>query len=117
MRSSFLRLGVLLLVMTALGAFVWAQDNPPILSKITSVEPDPAKIGAQVALLGVGLGKKSVVAVFLSTDQEDFAATVVEQSDGKIVIKIPKVKPGTYKTAIQVEKVILIQPVGVTIQE
>jgi hypothetical protein len=95
----------------------WAQDDSAYTSKITSVDPGAAKVGASVTLHGAGLGKKTVVAVFVSTTTEDFAVTVVEQSEDKIVFKVPKVKPGEYKASIQVQKVILIQPVRLTVEE
>ncbi len=106
------------LVVFALAGFVlsltaWAQNN----SKVVSAEPAATKAGDTITLHGEGLGKKSVVAVFLSSTDEDFAATIVEQTEDKIVVKLPKVKSGVYKASIQVGKVILIQPVPVTIEE
>jgi len=112
MRSGlFLRTVRKALVATVLAAALWAQTT----SKIDKVEPVSVNVGDSVTLLGEGLGKKTVVAVFLSTDKDDFAATVVEQTDTKIVIKAPKVKPGAYKVGIQVGNAILIQPIYLTI--
>ena len=114
MRSRFfLRVVVKALVVSVLATGVWALDT----SRVASVEPATAKVGANVTLQGEGLGKKAVVAVFLSTTNEDFAATVVEQTNEKIVIKVPKVKPGDYSISIQVEKVIFIQPIHLMIEE
>jgi hypothetical protein len=119
MRSdSFLRAGKQFVVVTVLAVCcAWVQDTSEYTAKITSVEPAVAKVGTNVTLHGASLGKKTVVAVFVSTATEDFAATVVEQSDNKILIKVPNVKPGEYKASIQVQKTILIQPIRLTVQE
>lgn len=97
----------------ALSTVVRAQD----LSKITTVEPAIGKVGDTITLHGEGLGKKRVVAVFLSTTNEDFGAVIVEQAADRIVMRIPKVKAGDYKVSLQVENVILIQPIHLTIEE
>ena len=114
MRSgSFLQTVRKALVATVLAAVLWAQNN----SKVDKVEPVSVKVGDSVTLLGESLGKKTVVAVFLSTDKDDFAATIVEQTDTKIVIKAPKVKPGAYRVGIQVGNAILIQPISFTVEQ
>src|ERR1035438_8707570 len=48
------------------------------------------------------LAKSSVAAVFLSDDKSDYKAVVTEQSDAKIVIKIPQVKHGNYNLSFQI---------------
>jgi hypothetical protein len=101
------------LVVTALAAILWAQSY----SQVYKVEPASAKVGDSVTLHGEGLDRKLVVAVFLSTKDDDFAVVIVDQSSSKIVIKAPKVKPGDYKVGLQVEKNILIQPKVLTIEQ
>jgi hypothetical protein len=113
MRSSlFLQTVRTALVAMALTAMLGAQEY----SQINKVEPASVKVGDNVTLHGDGLGKKRVVAVFLSTDKDDIAVVIVEQTDTKIVIKIPKVKAGDYKLGLEVEKTILIQPKFLTIE-
>ena len=67
-------------------------------------------------MTGENLGKSNVSAVFLSDDKTDYKATVVEQSDGKIVMKVPQVKAGDYKVSLQAGNNIYIQPVRFTVQ-
>jgi len=84
--------------------------------KITSVAPLEAKVGDEVTLVEEKLGKGAVKAVYISSDKEDFRASIVSQSADKIVIKVPTVKPGTYNPSIEVEKALLIQAIPLTIQ-
>src|ERR1035437_9413074 len=50
------------------------------------------------------------VAVLLSDDKSDYKATIVEQTDEKIVMKVPQVKSGDYNISIQVGTNIFIKP-------
>jgi hypothetical protein len=114
-RDSVMRLRFVMasIVLAVLAASVWGQGSP----RVTSVEPTAAKIGATVTVHGENLSKGNVAAVFVSNSSDDFPATVVEQSDAKIVIKIPKVKAGDYNVSIQVKNDILIQPIRLAVQE
>jgi hypothetical protein len=100
-------------ILALLTAVLWAQGSP----RVIGVDPATAKIGATVSVNGEHLGKANVAAVFVSNSSDDFPATVVEQTDAKIVIKVPKVKPGDYNVSIQVKSDILIQPIRLTVQE
>jgi IPT/TIG domain len=95
--------------------------SPIILAQgtevVTSVDPSSGKVNDSVTVTGENLGKESVSAVFLSDDKEDFKATIVEQSADKIVIKIPKVKSGSYNISVQVGDKILIKPIRFTVEE
>ncbi len=106
--------GFLIVVMLGVFATVVCSQGSP---RVTGVAPTAAKIGANVTVQGENLGKTNVVAVFVSNSSDDFPATVVEQTDAKIVIKVPKVKPGDYNVSIQVKTDILIQPIRLTVQE
>lgn len=114
MKLRFTAMAVVLMMVTAgLAATVWAQGSP----RVTSVAPTAAKVGATVTVTGENLGKSNVAAVFVSNSSDDFPAAVQEQSDTKIVIKIPKeAKPGDYNVSIQVKSDILIQPIRITVQ-
>lgn len=96
-----------------LSPLTFAQGN----AQVTGVDPASGKVNDSVTVNGENLGKASVSAVFLSDDKDDFKATIVEQSDGKIVLKVPQVKLGSYHISVQVGDKILIKPVRFTVEE
>ena len=106
-RSAFLAAVVLL------SPLLLAQSNP----QVTSVDPPSGKVNDSVTVTGTNLEKSSVAAVFLSNDNDDFKATVTEQTPEKIVIKVPQVKSGVYRISVQVGDKILIKPVRFTVEE
>jgi len=83
-----------------------AQAKP----QVTMVDPGSGKVNDNVTLTGDNLGKDSVSNVFLSDDNNDYKATMVEQAGQKIVMKVPQVKPGDYHVSIQVGDKIFILP-------
>lgn len=89
-----------------------AQTN----SRIAAVDPTSGKVNDTVTVTGDSLGKAAVSGVFLSDDQNDHKATIVDQEAGKIVFKVPQVKAGDYNVSIQVGNSLLIQPVRFTVQ-
>jgi len=93
-------------------AFAFAQGAP----RVTSVMPSSGKVNDSVTLTGVNLGKGSVSDVFLSDDKDDYKATIVEQADQRIVMKVPQVKPGNYNVSVEAADKILIMPVRFTVQ-
>jgi hypothetical protein len=95
-----------------LASLASAQGNP----RVTGVEPASGKVNDNVTVAGENLGKSSVSAVFLSDDKTDYKATVVEQDDAKIVMKVPQVKAGDYKVSLQAGNNIYIEPVRFTVQ-
>jgi hypothetical protein len=92
---------------------VFAQ-NP---AKVTALEPVSGKVNDDVTVTGENLGKETVAAVFLSDAQEDFKATLVEQAEQKILMKVPQVKAGAYNLSIQVKDRILILPLRFEVTE
>jgi len=86
-------------------------------AKVTALEPASGKVNDDVTVTGENLGKDSVAAVFLSDAQDDFKATVVEQAEQKLLIKVPQVKAGAYNLAIQVKDRIFILPFRFTVAE
>jgi hypothetical protein len=92
--------------------FAFAQGSP----KVTSVDPAMGKVNDTVSVIGENLGKGSVSAVFLSDDKNDSKASVVEQVAGKITIKIPQVKSGSYNISVQTGDKIMILPVRFEVQ-
>jgi IPT/TIG domain len=106
-RRLFVLVGAILLASLAL-----AQGTP----RVTSVEPPSGKVNDSVTVTGENLGKSTVSGAFLSDDKNDYMATLVEQAEGKIVIKVPQVKAGDYHVSLQVGNNIYIQPVRFTVQ-
>jgi hypothetical protein len=100
-------------LLTLLSPSLFAQGSP----SITSVDPPAGKVDDTLTATGVNLGKGTVSAVFLSDDKTDYKATLVEQNEDKLVVKVPHVKPGDYNISIQTGNVIRIQPVRFTVQE
>jgi hypothetical protein len=102
----------LLAVTLMLAPLLFAQNTP----QITAVDPTSGKVDDSVTVMGSNLGKASVAAVFLSDDKSDYKATVGDQADDKIVIKVPQVKAGSYNISVQVGNSIFIKPVKFTVQ-
>lgn len=92
---------------------VLAQQDTPIFS---SVDPLSGKVNSQLTVTGNNLSKSAVSAVFLSDDKNDYKAVIVEQTDTKIVMKVPEVKPGSYNVSYQRGNSIYIQPVRFTVE-
>lgn len=91
---------------------VLAQNTP----SITTVDPVSGKVNDEITVTGANLGKASISAVFLSDDKNDYKAAIVEQSDTKIVMKVPQVKPGSYNVSYQKGNSIYIQPIRFTVE-
>ena len=64
----------------------WAQGSP----RVTGVEPTTGKVGSQVTIIGENLGRANVVAAYLSDNNDDYKAVVVEQTSEKIVVKVDR---------------------------
>ena len=104
---------VFLAAVVLFAPLIFAQTTP----QVTGVDPPSGRVNDTVTVSGQNLGKESVSAVFLSDDKSDFKATVVEQGQEKIVLKVPQVKSGNYNISIQVGDKIFIKPVRFTVQE
>jgi hypothetical protein len=107
-RKIWLLLGGVIL----LSALTWAQNAP----QVSGVDPATGKVNDTVTVSGDNLGKASVSAVYLSDDKNDYKATIVEQADDKIQVKVPQVKPGPYNISIQVGDKLFIKPVKFTVE-
>src|SRR6202521_6064836 len=84
-----------------------AQNAP----QVTGVDPDSGKVNDTVTVSGSNLGKATVSSVYLSDDKNDYKAAIVDQSDAKIMMKVPQVKPGDYNVSVQVGDKLFIKPV------
>ena len=100
-------------LLTLLGPLLLAQGSP----LVTDVDPSSGKVNDTVTVAGENLGKGNVSGVFLSDDKTDYKATLIEQNEEKIVMKVPHVRPGRYNISIQTGNAIYIQPVRFTVQE
>jgi IPT/TIG domain len=92
---------------------VVAQNAP----QVTAVDPSSGKVNDTVTVSGNNLGKAAVSSVYLSDDKSDFKATIVDQGDDKITMKVPQVKAGNYNISIQVGDKLFIKPVKFKVQE
>jgi hypothetical protein len=90
-----------------------AQNAP----QVTGVDPDSGKVNDTVTVSGSNLGKTTVSSVFLSDDKNDYKAVIVEQSDDKITMKVPQVKPGEYNVSVQVGDKLFIKPVKFKVEQ
>jgi hypothetical protein len=90
-----------------------AQNAP----QVTGVDPASGKVSDTVTVSGSNLGKASVSSVFLSDDKNDFKATIVDQSDDKITVKVPPCKPGDYNVSVQVGDKLFIKPVKFKVEQ
>ena len=98
---------VLVAGVVILSAAAIAQSTPTV----TAVDPVSGKVNDTVTVSGDNLGKASVSSVYLSDDKNDYKAVIVDQSDGKISMKIPQVKAGDYNISVQVGDKLFIKPV------
>jgi hypothetical protein len=112
-RRSRYRRSAFLAAVVLLSPLIFAQSNP----QVTGVDPPSGKVNDSVTVSGTNLEKSSVAAVYLSNDNDDFKATVTDQTAEKIVIKIPQVKSGVYRISVLVGDKILIKPVRFTVEE
>ena len=90
-----------------------AQNAP----QVTGVDPASGKVNDTVTVSGTNLGKDSVSSVYLSDDKNDYKAAIVDQSDDKITMKVPQVKPGGYNVSVQVGDKLFIKPVKFTVEQ
>ncbi len=96
-----------------LASWAAAQSAP----QVTGVDPDNGKVNDTVTVSGSNLGKTAVSSIYLSDDKNDYKATIVDQVDAKITIKVPQVKPGGYNISIQVGDKLFIKPVKFKVSE
>jgi hypothetical protein len=90
-----------------------AQNAP----QVTGVDPASGKVNDTVTVSGSNLGKASVSSVYLSDDKNDYKAAIEDQSEEKITMKVPQVKPGDYNVSIQVGDKLFIKPVKFKVEQ
>ena len=104
---------VLLAGVILFSSLVVAQNAP----QVTGVDPDSGKVNDTVTVSGSNLGKATVSSVYLSDDKNDYKATIVDQSDAKITMKVPQVKAGDYNVSVQVGDKLFIKPVKFKVEQ
>jgi IPT/TIG domain-containing protein len=107
-RSRNLRKRCVFLAGVVLFSSMAVAQNAP---QVTGVDPASGKVSDTVTVSGSNLGKGTVSSVYLSDDKNDYKATIVEQSDDKITMKVPQVKPGDYNVSVQVGDKLFIKPI------
>ena len=104
---------ILLAGIVLISSLAVAQNSPTV----TTVDPALGKVNDTVTVSGTNVGKDAVSAVYLSDDKNDYKATIVDQSNEKITMKVPQVKAGSYNISLQVGDKLFIKPVKFTVQE
>ena len=104
---------VILAAVILFSSLAVAQNAP----QVTGVDPASGKVNDTVTVSGSNLGKGTVSSVYLSDDKNDYKATIVEQSDDKITVKVPQVKPGDYNVSVQVGDKLFIKPVKFKVEQ
>jgi len=113
-RSGGLRKRWVFLAAVILFSSLAVAQNAP---QVTGVDPASGKVNDTVTVSGNNLGKASVSSVYLSDDKNDYKAAIEDQSDNKITMKVPQVKPGDYNISIQVGNNLFIKPVKFKVEE
>jgi hypothetical protein len=111
-RNSYKRWSLLAAVVL-FSSLAVAQNAP----QVTGVDPASGKVSDTVTVSGSNLGKASVSSVYLSDDKNDYKATIVDQGDDKITMKVPQVKPGDYNVSVQVGDKLFIKPVKFKVEQ
>jgi IPT/TIG domain len=111
--QNFSKCWALLAGIVVLSSLAIAQGTP----QVTAVDPATGKVNDTVTVSGSDLGKTSVSSVYLSDDKNDYKATIVDQSNEKITMKVPQVKPGDYNVSIQVGDKLFIKPVKFKVEQ
>lgn len=116
-RTSSTKLWASLAVLTVLFSIVASLAIAQGAPQVTGVDPGTGKVNDTVTVSGTDLGKANVSAVFLSDDKNDYKATIVDQSDTKITMKVPQVKAGDYNVSVQVGDKLFIKPVKFKVEQ
>ena len=112
-RARGIRRWTLLAGLVACASVAIAQNAP----QVTSVDPASGKANDTVVVSGSNLGKGSVASVYLSDDKNDYKATIVDQSDAKITVKVPQVKAGDYNVSLEVGDKLFIKPIKFKVEQ
>ena len=99
-------------------AACFASYAQPALPRMTSVDPDTAKIGDAVVVTGENLDKANVAKVYLTNGKDDLVVEVISQTATNIKFKIPAKADGRMAVMVLTtgkEPQLIEQPVKVLI--
>jgi hypothetical protein len=110
-------MGRILPVVLIGAAVLLAQATVP---QMKSVDPDTAKSGDVLTVVGENLDRANVADVFLTDGKNDYKATITAQETGSLKMKVPdSAKPGRLALMILTkgkDQKLIEQPVKVTIE-
>lgn len=86
-------------------------------ARVTSVEPDSAKVGDVATAKGENLDKDIVADLYLTDGKNDVKAQITERGADSIKFKIPQVKPGRYRLMTASKTSMVEQPVVLEVAE
>ena len=101
------------LFLALLAVALLAFDSSP---RITSVEPDSAKVGDTAVAKGENLEKANVVDLYLTDGKNDVKAKIAEQSPQEIKFTVPKIGAGRYHLMTTSKTAMIEQPVVLEIE-
>ncbi len=114
MRISLLAIRLLFVLMAA--TLLQSQSGMPLLR---SVEPASGKAGDVLTVTGENLGHDDVAELYLTDGNNDFKASIVEQTSTSMQFKLPaEAKPGRYSLMVLTKGAnpkLLEQPVKVEV--
>ena len=111
-----MRLSIAVTLIVAACLAIYAQQAMP---RMTSADPAGGKAGDVIAVAGENLGKNLVAKVYLTDGTHDFEASITEQTDTAIKIKIPEKSNGRLALMILTtgkDAKLIEQPVKVTVE-
>ena len=111
-----MRLSIAVTLIVAACLAVYAQQAMP---RMTSADPASGKVGDVIAVAGENLGKAQVAKVYLTDGTNDFEASITEQTDTGLKIKIPAKSNGRLALMILTtgkDAKLIEQPVKVTVE-
>ncbi|MGH9647070.1 MAG: IPT/TIG domain-containing protein [Bryobacteraceae bacterium] len=105
----------LLLILVAVTIPFFGFDN---FARVSTVEPDTAKVGDSATAKGENLDKTNVGELYLTNGKNDVKAKITSQSGTEIQFTVPKVEAGRYHLMIlTANKASMIeQPVVLTVE-
>ncbi len=109
--------GVIILLLALITSASLAAQAMP---QMKTVEPDTAKVGDVLSIVGENLDKANVDKVYLTDGTNDFEVTVTDWDSKAMKVKVPeKVKPGRLALMVLTKgkkPTYIEQPVKVTIE-
>jgi hypothetical protein len=105
-------------ITAAAGLVIFTATLEAQLPRITTVEPDTAKVGDLVSAKGQEMDNANVDMLYLTDGVNDFKCEMVEQTATAIKFKVPgTIKPGRWALMVRTKKGQLVEePVKLTVK-